>query len=137
MYGEPVKRPVLVIDDDPEWLSFTCSVLVGDYPVLCSSSAESGLDLAAKVEPAVVILDVMMPDGRDGFSTFCELRKRDETRDVPVIMFSQVNEATGLDFSGDSMGQYLGTAPSAFLEKPVPPETLMKAVRHAIHTRKK
>lgn len=132
MCGELVQGPVLVIDDDPEWLSFACNVLVGDYAVLCSSSAEQGLALAGRIEPVAIILDVMMPDGRDGFSTFCELRKEAKTHDVPVIMLSQVNEATGLDFSGDVMGKYLGAVPAAFLEKPVAPEALLSAVMDAI-----
>ena len=124
--------PVLVIDDDPEWLSFTCGVLVESYPVLCTSSAEEGLALAAKVGPALVILDVMMPGGRDGFSVFCELRQRAATRSVPVVMFTQVNEATGLGFSAGAMGEYLGAAPAAFLEKPIAPDELLRAAADAI-----
>lgn len=128
-------KPVLVIDDDPEWLSFACTTLVARYPVLCCLDAENGIALAAAVELAAVVLDVMMPDGRDGFSTFCELRKGRRTRTVPVLMFSEVNKATGLEFSTSTMKQYLGSAPAAFLEKPIDPEELLNAVTRAIGKR--
>ena len=125
-------RFVMAVDDDTEWLAFICTVLVEQCPVLCVSEAEVALGMAAAVQPAVIMLDVMMPGGRDGFAIFCELAKNPATTDIPVIMFTQVNEVMDAEFTPELMKDHLGRAPVAFLEKPIAPEELFDAVRSAI-----
>ena len=116
---------ILIVDDDPEWRDFVAGVLSEQYPVRCASCGQDGLRMARETRPGAILLDVIMPSGIDGFRVLCELRKDPLTRKIPVIILSSVNALTDSMFDADMLQQYLGVAPSAFLEKPVNPEVLL------------
>jgi len=65
---------VLVIDDDPAARDMTSRVLTKEgYAVRCAASGVEGLELARRVRPAVIALDVMMP-GMDGWAVLASLK---------------------------------------------------------------
>jgi len=121
------------VDDDAECVEFMCRAIGSAYPVTSAADGEEAVLKARTMKPDVIILDVMMAGGKDGFSTFCELREDPATRNIPVIMHSAVVQKTGLPFGGESMKQFLGTAPTAFLEKPISAEQLLKEVKKALN----
>lgn len=127
-----IVKNILVIDDDHEWRHFACSALASTYPVQVAESAEEGLRIARATPPALIILDIMMPGGLDGFGALRELREDPVTREVPVILLSEVNALTGLSFSEEMLQQYLGVTPSAFLEKPIGSTQLLAEVQTLI-----
>lgn len=135
---QPAKRAavgletILVVDDDPEWCDYYCRVVGRKYPVISTCWGCKVLRIASHTDTKVIILDVMMSDGKDGFAIFSELKECPQTRGIPVIMVSDVNQRMDLKFSSDNMQEYLGKAPFAFLEKPVRPDVLMKKVEMAI-----
>ncbi len=124
---------VLVVDDDPEWIAYLTEVIGDRHPVLHARSGQEGLKKAQQAQPDLILLDVMMAGGMDGFTTFVELRRVPETRSIPVIMFSEVNAITNTEFSSETMKQYLGSAPIAFLEKPATPEALLNEIENALN----
>lgn len=126
-------QTVLVVDDDPEWLDFLSRAIGAEYPVLSATNGEDAVRRAQRAGPDVIILDVMLYGGKDGFSTYAELRHDPRTRNIPVIIFTEVNLKTGLDFGAENMNRYLGKAPAAFLEKPVSAERLLDEVRKALN----
>ena len=71
----------------------------------------------AELRPAAILLDIMMPE-EDGWEILVDLKQRPETRDVPVLLCSVVNEPT--------LGQSLGAA--GYLTKPVSQEALLAAL---------
>jgi len=125
-------QTVLVADDDVEWPVFVRQTLGDRYRILSVATGEDALRLAEKSKPDVIILDVMMPGGKDGFATFCDLKKNPETCKIPVVMLTQVNEITKLDFNASQMEQFLGVAPEVFLEKPVSPERLLEEIQRVL-----
>ena len=126
-------QTVLVVDDDPEWLDFLSRAIGAQYPVLSATNGEDAVRRAQRACPDVIILDVMLYGGKDGFSTYAELLNDPSTRDIPVIIFTEVNRKTGLDFGAENMDRYLGKAPAAFLEKPVSAARLLDEVRKALN----
>ena len=126
------SKPVLIVDDDAEYLNFLRIAIGTVYPVVSATSGEEAIQTAKKTRPGVIILDVMMPGGQDGFATFCDLRSGKDTSHIPVIILSSVSKITGLDFGPESMEQFLGAAPTAFLEKPVAAERLLSELRKAL-----
>ena len=126
------SRMVLVVDDDLEYVSLLSRALGATYAVTVAADGEEAIMKARIAKPDVIVLDVMMPGGKDGFSTFCELRKDPATRNIPVIMCSEVGRKTGLPFGGESMEQFLGAAPAAFLEKPISAERLLDELRKVL-----
>lgn len=76
---------VLVIDDDLELLDvLRVSLSVESFNVLVAPNAISGLRLAYKAHPDIILLDVMMPE-MDGFEVCRRLR---EMSDVPIIFLT-------------------------------------------------
>jgi len=95
--SEP-KRVLLAIDDDPEVLRLLRDSLSGTgYTMVGASSGEEGLALARKIKPFVITLDIMMPH-RDGWSVLQALKNDPETRAIPVIILS-IMENKALGFS--------------------------------------
>ena len=86
---------ILVIDDD---LAINELVKVNlelcGYSVIQAFDGVKGFAMCKQELPALVILDVMMPDV-DGFTVAQRIRKNDETKDIPILMLtalSQIND---------------------------------------------
>ncbi|MEL6149337.1 MAG: GAF domain-containing protein, partial [Chloroflexota bacterium] len=86
--GSDRNPTVLVIDDDATTLQLMQDYLDGErYRVLCTNSALHGLKLVTERTPAVVLLDVDMPE-MTGFDVLEEMRDNPRTADIPVVMVS-------------------------------------------------
>ncbi|HET9691368.1 MAG TPA: response regulator [Acidimicrobiales bacterium] len=82
-------RRVVVIDDDDDIRAVARLALerVAGWEVHLAASGPEGVDLAARVRPDAILLDVMMP-GVDGPATVELLRARAETAAVPVVLLT-------------------------------------------------
>lgn len=80
------KETVLVVDDQPRVVRLVSQVLgaVG-YRVINASDGEEAIRKVALEEPDLVLLDILLPDGPDGYEICGRLR---EFCDVPVIMLT-------------------------------------------------
>jgi signal transduction histidine kinase len=97
--GNPVgHRPVvLVADDEPDMRRFLNSELDGDYNVLEAADGKEALEKAGHFLPDIVLLDMMMPE-MDGLEVCCELRKRETTAKIPIILLTaRADEETKFD----------------------------------------
>ena len=77
---------ILIIDDAPRVVRLVSEVLraVG-YEVVAAGTGESALRMAALEQPDLVLLDILLPQGMDGYEVCRRLR---EFSDVPVIMLT-------------------------------------------------
>lgn len=127
------EKNILIVDDEPDAVEFVKAVIseIGDFSVISAFHGVDGLEKARAELPDLIILDVMMP-GTNGFSVFHNLASNPETENIPVIMLTGVSEETGLKFSGEHMGKFLGREPEDFIDKPVEPERLQKAIKKAL-----
>ncbi len=87
-----VKRPrkstsVLVIDDDPQLRAYLEEHLSARYNVYTASDGQEGLEKMEKVNPQVVVTDLMM-DGADGFAVCRSIRNSLAISHIPVIVLS-------------------------------------------------
>ena len=91
--ADPVReaalgRRVLIVDDDPEIVDMTRMILEsGGYEVIPALSGEEALRAATRERPDLILLDINMP-GMDGWETLKILKVDEETRSIPVAMFS-------------------------------------------------
>lgn len=81
------NKKVLVVDDNPVNLGILEEMLSGDYQLSFARSGEEALKLAMRIEPAVILLDVMMP-GMDGLETCRRLRQCVHLGNTAIIMVS-------------------------------------------------
>lgn len=127
----PGKR-VLIADDELDVHAFIQSALEDDgYQLLTATDGEAALERARAESPDVIILDIQMPK-MSGFEVFGELRKDENTSSIPVIMLTGVTARTGIPFDAGAMGEFLGSEPDAYIEKPIDPEALRATVRKLI-----
>jgi DNA-binding response OmpR family regulator len=102
---------ILVADDDPEIVGLL-SLRLGrsGYRVVTASDGQAALDQTVNEMPALVILDVMMPQ-KSGWEVARALRQDPQTREVKILMLTaigqQVNEMTSPLYGAD-----------AYLDKP-------------------
>jgi CheY-like chemotaxis protein len=109
---------VLVVDDEPDALELLRTCLAGEgYEVIAASSGIEALMMLDEAQPDLAIVDVMMP-GMTGLELCEELRRRAETSDLPIILYSAYN------MPHSNTGLY----DHAFV-KPVELDTLLRAMR--------
>ena len=84
----PLSGRVLVVDDDPEIVTFLCTLLeLEGLQASVATSATAALEQLRHAQPSLVLLDIAMP-GQDGLE-LCRTLKRDPTtREVPVFVIS-------------------------------------------------
>jgi signal transduction histidine kinase/DNA-binding response OmpR family regulator len=124
---ERESRPVriLAIDDDADFLSYLVAALEGDgREVLTATSAAQGLVAARSARPDLILLDVFLPD-RSGFEVLQALKDDPETRSVPTLLVTVVNEKA----EGFRLGAH------NYLLKPVEGAVLVEAVERALAPR--
>jgi signal transduction histidine kinase/CheY-like chemotaxis protein/ligand-binding sensor domain-containing protein len=89
--GSP-RSTVLVIDDDPAVQDLMRRSLEKEgFAVQTAADGKSGLELANRLKPAVITLDVMMPH-TDGWSVLTTLKANPATAGIPVIMLTIVDD---------------------------------------------
>jgi CheY-like chemotaxis protein len=123
------NKKVLIIDDEPDATAFSEAMLseLGDFEIVTAANGLEGLQKAEAIKPDLIILDVQMPV-MNGFQVFKELKKKDDTENIPVIMLTGIATTTGLRYDAKDMGITLGSEPDAFIDKPVEPEEFHKTV---------
>lgn len=122
----PEQHTVLVVDDDREIVTAaTMRLRAASYRTLTAYDGESGVALAAKGRPDVILLDVRMPC-KDGLTALRELQQCCDTKDIPVVMLSAsvVDQQAALDAGAQF-----------FLKKPYCGDTLLLTVARALEKR--
>ena len=113
---------ILVVDDEPDITALVAYHLAkAGFRVSTANTGPDALKAAREERPDIVILDLMLP-GVSGYDVLTELRRRDETRDVGVILLTARREETdrirGLSLGADD-----------YLTKPFSPQELSLRVR--------
>lgn len=90
--GEAHEASVLIVDDIAENRNVLSETLEREnYEILLAPNGESGIKVAQKAQPDLILLDVMMP-GIDGFETCRRLKADQATAKIPVIFISARDE---------------------------------------------
>src|SRR5258705_5337023 len=117
----PTTHRVLVVDDEPDIRALVRYQLGKEgYRVTTAAKGTEALRSAREERPDLVVLDLMLP-GLSGYDILAELRRRDETRDVGVILLTARKEEPdrikGLSLGADD-----------YLAKPFSPKELVLRV---------
>src|SRR6267142_1558291 len=112
---------ILVVDDEPDITALVAYHLAKEgYRVTTAGTGADALRSAREERPDLVVLDLMLP-GHSGFEVLAELRRRDETRDVGVLLLTarkdEPDRIKGLSLGADD-----------YLSKPFSPKELVLRV---------
>ena len=84
---------VLFIEDDPAVAEmYKLKLELDGYRVNTAVDGEDGLTKASSLTPDIIFLDIRLPK-IDGLEVLRRLRAEDKTRDIPVIILSNYDEA--------------------------------------------
>jgi putative two-component system response regulator len=112
---------ILIVDDEPTNLKVLKMILQDDYRLMFAKSGEEAIALVAAEQPALILLDVMMP-GLCGFDVCAHLKSQPVTAHVPVIFVTalkdEVDETRGFAVGGVD-----------YISKPVVPAIVRARVR--------
>jgi len=111
---------ILIIDDDALVRTLVRETLGERYQVAEASSGEEGLELlAGELRPALILLDVDLGAGLDGFETCARVRERHP--ELPVVFLTGNGEPANRE-RGDAVGGV------AYIVKPFSPIQLLKSL---------
>jgi len=119
---------ILVVDDQPRLVRLVREVLqaVG-YEVIAANSGETAIEMVAVEQPDLVLLDILLPQGPDGYEVCRRIR---EFSDVPVIMLTakaqEADMLRGFDVGADD-----------YLTKPFSAKELIVRVRAVLRRSKR
>jgi DNA-binding NtrC family response regulator len=83
------RQEILIVDDIPSNRGLLQQTLEPQgYDIIAVPSGEIGLNIAHQAQPDLIILDIIMPPGMDGFETCRRLKSDPLTRDIPVIFIT-------------------------------------------------
>lgn len=118
-----MKR-ILLIDDSMIQHRIMQAMLRDQYELLTCTSGMEGIRIAKSSRPDLILLDYDMPI-MSGRETFRQLREKEETRDIPVVFLTGVNERK-------DVGAALKLHPQGYLLKPVEQDNLLVTISRAL-----
>lgn len=84
----PLKRKILVVDDEKNLLALVCLHLrMAGYEPLFAEDGDNALKLAVEQKPDLIILDLMLPK-IDGWEVCKQIRALPEIGSMPIIMLT-------------------------------------------------
>jgi len=90
-------KKILFIEDEPALQKAIGELLTNEgYEVIKALDGETGLNLAKKEKPNLILLDLILPK-KDGFEVLAELKQSPETKDIPVIILTNLERATDVE----------------------------------------
>jgi putative two-component system response regulator len=120
---------IIVVDDEPANVRLLTRQLARDgHVVLAATNGDEALDLIAREQPDLVLMDVVMPR-RDGYETCRALKENPSTRLIPIVLVTSLSDSAdkvrGLEAGADD-----------FLTKPVNTSELLARVRALVRLKR-
>ncbi|MFC7305602.1 two-component system response regulator [Streptomyces monticola] len=116
------RASILLVDDMEDNLIALEAVLGSlNEPLIRARSGEEAMKALLRQPFALVLLDVRMP-GMDGFETAANIKRLDQTKDVPIIFLTGTDADTGYAFRGYATGA------ADYMTKPFDPWVLRAKV---------
>lgn len=116
-----MRKKALVVDDNKNNLMLEKDLLeVAGFEVFEAEDASSGIDIARKEIPDIIVMDVRLPDMR-GSKAAKILRQDKATRDIPIVFVTA-------SVMGEGREEIKGITNSGFITKPINTRTFAKEI---------
>jgi two-component system alkaline phosphatase synthesis response regulator PhoP len=113
---------ILLVDDEPDVIEFMSYNLKKEgYSIFSASNGKDGIELAKKINPDLIVLDVMMPE-MDGMATCRALRSLEQFKSTLIIFLTardeEYSQISGFDAGADD-----------YVTKPVKPRIFLSRLQ--------
>ena len=126
--GSLKKEVILIVDDTVDMICYLTELLKDKYIIEVASNGSEGLEVALKVNPSIIISDVLMPK-MDGYEFCKRIKESNELNHIPIILLtvriSGHNKILGLQCGADD-----------YLNKPFNSEELIARIENLLIIRK-
>ena len=117
---------ILIVEDELDIQKLVHRILTANgFEVFKASNGEEGLIKATTLKPDLIVMDLMMP-GMSGLEVCRLLKKRQDTKDIPVIILSALNRPVDHEYARDAGADKYISKPFQIDELLVAIDTLMK-----------
>ena len=127
--SEGVRGRLLVIEDNPEVVTYIRTILQNEYDIIVAENGQIGIEMAVEQIPDIIISDVMMPV-KDGFAVTDFLKNDERTSHIPIVLLTAKADAesrlAGLERGAD-----------AYLDKPFDKKELKLRLEKLVELRQK
>ena len=116
---------VLIIEDNQDNMELISFIMEKhDYRVLKAACGRQGIDMAVRLKPDFIILDIQLPD-IDGVEVVCRLREINSRASIPIIAM------TSYAMAGDRE-MLLAAGCTGYIEKPIDVRRVVEQIRRAL-----
>jgi len=120
------RTRVVYIEDEMEMIDLVRLILGRKgYEVIGANGGRNGLQLVKEQLPALVLLDLMMPD-MDGWEVYQQMKADEKTRQIPVIVITA--KAQSID---KVLGLHIAKVDD-YISKPFSPQDLLDSVEKVL-----
>lgn len=122
------KKTILIIDDEPDTLTYFSSLLEDNgYKTVTAGDGGAAIERVKECLPDLITLDITMPE-KSGVRCYRELRENEAWRAIPVIMITGISG----DFRNFISSRKQVPPPEGYLSKPVDEAELLNLVRKLV-----
>ena len=126
---------ILIIDDDPDFvLAVRLPLEAVGFEVEEATTAKEGIEKTLSVQPDLVILDVMMPKGYEGFEAARAIREEHGLKELPIVMLTSLHGKRQVPYRFAPDETYLPV--DVFLDKPIEPDALIDTINELLGERR-
>ena len=116
------KNSILIVDDDALNITALTDMLGPDYKIFMAKDGKEAIEAAKELRPDLILLDIVMPE-MDGHQVITALKRMDETREIPIIFLTGLENAVA-----EEVSLVLGAAD--YITKPYVPELIKLRIQN-------
>jgi len=123
------KAKILIVDDDPDFVEYTRTVLeTAGYRVVSAGNSDQGMRVLGREQPDLVVLDVIMSSILDGLSMSQRMAEDPALMHVPIVMVTSIANTDYLALFPTDESIHI----DAFLTKPIAPSELLRQINRLL-----
>lgn len=128
MQEKKMKKKILIIDDEPDVLTYLSTLLEDNgYMTITARNGVEGMEKLLEFKPDAVTLDVTMPE-KSGVKFYRECKESAELKNIPIIIVTGVSE----DFEKFISTRKQVPPPDGYVSKPVNKEEMIKLLKKLV-----
>jgi len=131
--ARPEDKTILVVDDEPNVRDYLKMILAdAGFRVVTAGDGEEALERIRESHPDFISLDLIMPR-KSGHKLLFELKRDRELSRIPVLVVTaHAHDEFGKKDLEDILAGAVMSGPGTYLEKPVNPESYVRAISRAV-----
>ena len=118
------RQKILIADDEPGIRLLVSRMLGEEYVILEAADGEEALDIAERQQPALILMDLMMPKV-DGYAACLRIKADQVTKEIPVVMLTAIGHELNSRFA-EEMGA------NGYITKPFTRKALLEEMRRLL-----